>query len=349
VEDQQQQQLVIAFDRADGQETWRTVIHQGGFPSKRELHEKSTHANGTVSCDGKRLFTAFLNSDSIIATAITLDGDIVWQKEVGKFVSKWGYAPSPVLYQSLVIFSADNQGGGYLVAVDAETGAIAWRVARGNSSSYSSPTIAHVGGRDQLLISGGDSVSSYDPASGDRLWKTEAIAEATCGTMVVSGDQVFASGGYPDRETVCLSADGKRLWSNNTRVYEPSMIVVGDKLVAVTDDGIAYGWSIDSGDQLFKQRLGGKFSASPILCNGHVYVSNLQGTTFVFRVDDGFQMISKNRLGDDCYASPAAVGGQLFLRVGLGSGRERREQLVCLAGDETLRETEAGVDVTAKD
>ena len=332
--EQQQQQLVLAVDRANGQEKWRTVIHTGGFQSKRQVHEKSTHANGTLVCNGTALFTAFLNSEAITATAISLDGDILWQKEVGKFVSTWGYAPSPVLYHSLVIIAADNRGGGFLVALDAETGSIAWRIARGNHSSYSSPAIAHVSGRDQLLISGAGAVTSYDPASGEKIWSTPAIAETTCGTIVVSDDRIFASGGYPDRETVCLSADGKKLWSNNTKVYEPSMIVVGNQLVGVTDDGIAYGWSVKDGSQIFKKRLGGKFSASPLLCNGQIYVPNLAGTTFVFKIDEGFEMISKNRLGDDSYASPAAVDGQLFLRIGIGSGRDRREQLVCLADEE---------------
>jgi outer membrane protein assembly factor BamB len=327
--EQQEQQLVLAVDRVSGQEQWRTVIHHGGFHSK--VHEKSTRANGTLACNGEALFTAFLNSRAITATAITLDGDILWQKEVGKFVSVWGYAPSPVLYHSLVIIAADNRGGGCLVALDTETGSIAWRIARGNHSSYSSPAIANVGGLDQLLISGGGAVTSYDPASGEKIWSTPAIAETTCGTIVVSGERIFASGGYPDRETVCLSADGKKLWSNSTKIYEPSMIVVGNQLVGVTDDGIAYGWSVEDGTQIFKKRLGGKFSASPLLCNGQIYAPNLEGTTFVFKVVEEFEMVSKNRLGDDSYASPAAVDGQLFLRIGIGSGRGRREQLVCLA------------------
>ena len=114
------------------------------------------------------------------------------------------------------------------------------------------------------------------------------------------------------------------------------MIVVGKQLVGVTDDGIAYCWSVEDGEQVFKKRLGGKFSASPLLCNGLIYVSNLAGTTFVFKVDEEFEMISKNRLGDESYASPAAVDGQLFLRIGIGSGSDRREQLVCLADEEAM-------------
>ena len=326
-------QSVVCLDRQSGLERWRTVIHQGGFPGRGAVHNKASHANGTIACDGRRLYTAMLNSGAITVTAIDLQGEISWQREVGKFVSKFGYAPSPVLYKSLVIVAADNKGGGYLAAVDGETGEVVWRVGRGTGDSYSSPMVARVGGRDQLLISGNDSVSSYDPATGNRLWQTECIAEATCGTIVVSGDRIFASGGYPESETVCLSADGEHVWSNNKKTYEPSMLVVGDNLLTVNDGGVAICWNAVTGEQLWKQRLDGNFSASPVLVGDTVFVPNLNGDTFVFRAGAKYEAVARNRLGNDCYASPAVSGGDIFLRIGVGKGADRREQVVCIGLD----------------
>ncbi|TWU10059.1 outer membrane biogenesis protein BamB [Novipirellula galeiformis] len=330
IQDPQKQQ-VLAFDGATGKSKWTTDVHTGGFPSERAVHHKATHANGTLACDGVRLYTAFLNSDAIVATALDLDGNVVWQREIGKFVSKFGYAPSPVLYKSLVIFAADNMGGGYLAAVDGESGEIAWRVARGNISSYSSPTVANVGGRDQLLISGCGAVTSFDPASGEKRWSTPCTAEATCGTVVTSADRIFASGGYPEKETTCLSANGEKIWSVRTKAYEPSLVLNDDRLFVVNDEGVAYCWDADTGDVIWRERLGGNFSASPIVCNDVVYVSNLSGETFVFENEkDTFKLISTNQLGDDAYASPAVAESQMFLRVGVDRGTKRHEQLVCL-------------------
>ncbi len=329
---QSEQQIVLAYDRETGEEKWRRVVHEGGFPSQRSMHQKSTHANATVACDGERLFIAFLNSDKIMVSSLDLNGEVLWQKEAGKFVAKFGYAPSPVLYKSLVIVAGDNMGGGYIAGMDGKSGEIAWRIARGDISSYSSPAIVNIGGRDQLLISGCDAVTSYDPATGTQNWRTECIAEATCGTIVATDDRLFASGGYPDKETVCLAAEGKILWSNKTKVYEPSMVLLGDELIGVTDDGIAYCWNAEDGKQVWRERLGGKFSASPIVCNGRVYVSNLQGKTFVFKSTEGnFESIAINSIGSDCYASPAVAEDELFLRVGIGSEKDRTEKLVCLA------------------
>ncbi|MCA9016348.1 MAG: PQQ-binding-like beta-propeller repeat protein [Planctomycetaceae bacterium] len=333
-DDQNQEQMVLAFDRGDGTIKWEKVLHKGGFPSAGELHKKGTNANGTLLTDGERIFAVFLNSGKIIATALDLEGKQLWQQELGAFNSKFGYAPSPLLYKSYVIIAADNRGGGYIAALDRKTGKIAWRISRPAISTYSSPVVAHVGGRDQLLISGCDQVTSFDPATGKEIWSTPCLAEATCGTIVTTDDKIFASGGYPKRETVGLSADGKLLWSDKTKIYEPSMLVDGEQLYGITDDGIAYCWSTETGDVLWKHRLRGSFSASPILCNGLIYVPNLSGETFVFKANKaGFEEVAVNRLGSDCYASPAAADGQLFLRVGTQSGGKRQEELVCIGAD----------------
>ena len=326
-----QQQLIVSFDRVTGREQWRTMIHEGGFPSRRDVHVKATNANSTVASDGRKLFIAMLNSEKIHVTALDLKGNQIWQKEAGAFASKFGYAPSPVLYKSLVIIAADNFGGGYLAAFDKQTGELAWRTARGDASSYSSPSLATVGGRDQLLITGGDRMASYDPATGKLNWKTPCIAEATCGTVLVASDRLFASGGYPDKETLCLSSTGERIWSNRTKVYEPSLVAYEGNVFAINDDGIAYCWTIEDGDLLWRERLGGNFSSSPVICNGNIYVANLSGECFVFRATgESYQQVAKNYLGSDCYASPAFSDGQVVFRVGVGNGNDRREELVCI-------------------
>lgn len=329
--DDAQRQAVMAFDRDNGQPRWTRTIHTGGFPSDRELHPKASNANGTIASDGARLFISFLHDNQIVASALNTGGEILWQTTIGDFVCRFGYAPSPVLYKSLVIIAADNRGGGYLTALDAQTGRVAWRIARGTRDNYSSPVVAHVGGRDQLLISGCDAVTSYDPATGRQNWRTTAVAQSTCGTIVTTADRIFAAGGYPERETACLSASGDVLWTHPTKVYEPSMIVHRDRLVAVNDEGVAFCWQVESGAELWRQRLGGNFSASPIRCGDHIYVSNLEGKTFIFQAGDQYQPIAVNRLGDDCYASPAVSNGELFLRVGYGAGDERVEQLICIS------------------
>ncbi|MCR9295758.1 MAG: PQQ-like beta-propeller repeat protein [bacterium] len=333
--DAEQQQRLLAYDRATGDLIWDQLIHEGNFPSSGESHRKGSNANVTLATDGSRIYAAFLNNRQIIATALDLDGKLVWQQELGAFASQFGYAPSPVLYKSFVLFAADNKGGGFLAALDAESGEIAWKKARAAKNSHSSPLVATVGGRDQLLICGCDEVSSYDPATGEQLWSTPGTATTTCGTMVATDERIFASGGYPQRQTLCLSSAGEVLWSERTKIYEPSMLALDRHLFAVSDDGIAYCWKAENGELAWRERLGGSFSASPVLAGENIYVSDLSGKTYVFRASaDGYEQISINQLGTDCYASPCILPGEILLRVGFGSEPERQEKLVCIRGSE---------------
>ena len=48
--------------------------------------------------------------------------------------------------------------------------------------------MATIGGREQLVISGGGKLTSYDPATGEELWSVDAIAEAV-GVTGLGGGQ----------------------------------------------------------------------------------------------------------------------------------------------------------------
>jgi outer membrane protein assembly factor BamB len=316
-DEQKQTQSVLAFDRESGEPKWAKIIHEGSFPSGREMHAKSTHANGSVACDGERIYTAFLNSGKITATALTLAGEIEWQEVLGAFDSKFGFAPSPIIYKSAVIFAADNGGGGHLSALDRNTGKTVWRKERPRVSTYSSPVIANVGGRDQLLISGARKVVSLDPLTGNPNWSCAGTAEATCGTVVWDNDRIYASGGYPENQTVCIDSKGKKQWSVEQKAYEPSMLAHDGALYCVTDGGIAYCWNGKSGEELWKTRLSGRFSASPVIANGLIYATNDGGVTFVFEASkSSYQEVATNRLGDNAFASPAICSDRIYLRAG---------------------------------
>ena len=76
-------------------------------------------------------------------------------------------------------------------------------------------------------------IASYDPATGRPLWSQPCLTMATCGTVVWDNDTVYASGGYPKRQTVAVKADGSGNipWSNGTKCYEQSMLLYDGHLL----------------------------------------------------------------------------------------------------------------------
>lgn len=330
-EDYYNAQMVLALDRASGEIVWQTTLHGGGFPTAGQLHSKSTNANGTVACDGERLYIAFLNSDAITLSALDLAGDILWQTKVCDFNSHYGHAASACIYESLVIIAAECQGGGGLAALHRETGDIIWRKSR-PGENYSSAVVAHVAGKDQLLLSGNDYVTSFDPLTGETNWNTPGTTSTTCGTMVWDADRVFASGGFPGSQTICIDAStGREVWSNRVKCYEQSMLLADGYLYAFDDNGVAYCWEAATGAEQWKERLGGPVSASLALAGDLIYATNENGTTFVFRADPSrFELVSENRLGDEAFATPTISGGRLYLRVATHAGGGRHEFLYCI-------------------
>ncbi len=327
-------QSVVAFDRKTGKQLWKTDVSTGGFARKN--HNKNTEATPTLACDGERLFASFFHHETIQATALDLNGKKLWQETVGPFnprMFEYGYAPSPTLYRGTVIISAEYDGDSAITALNSQTGKQVWRTKRQSSISFSTPVVAHVAGKDQLLISGQSQVASYDPSNGKQLWTTPGTAAATCGTMVWDGDIVFASGGFPQSETLAVKADGSGtvLWRNNQKCYEESMLAHDGYLYALTGKGILFCWRGSDGKEMWMHRLKGLVSSSPVLAGGNIYQATEDGTCYVFKPNpEKFDPVAENQLGDEAFPSPAVVGNQIFIRTATGDRGNRKEFLYCL-------------------
>lgn len=330
-----QMQSVLAFDRKTGKALWKTDVSVGGFPEKN--HVKNTEATPTVACDGERLFATFFHHETVQCTALDMSGKKVWQKPVNPFnprAFQYGYAPSPTLYRDSVIISAEYDGESAITALDRKSGKQLWRTNRPSMITFSTPVVAHVAGKDQLLISGAGQVASYDPSNGKPLWTTPGTTTATCGTMVWDGDIVIASGGYPVAQTIAVKADGsgKVLWSNQQKCYEQSLLAHDGYVYALNDGGILYCWQASDGKEMWTKRLfTGPTSASPVLVGGNIYWPNEHGTWYIFKPNpQKYESVAENQLGDEGFASPAVVGGQMFVRTATSPGGNRQEWLYCV-------------------
>jgi outer membrane protein assembly factor BamB len=236
-----------------------------------------------------------------------------------------------------VIVAAECFEESYIVAYDRVSGAEVWRTPRTKTISFSSPVVGHVAGKDQLLISGADQVTSYDPADGKKLWSVQGTTLATCGTLVWDGDIVYASGGYPKSQTLAVKADGSGevLWKNSQKCYEQSMLAKDGYLYCLTDGGIAFCWRGSDGEEMWKQRLGGPVSSSPVLAGGHIYQANEHGTHYVFKPNpEKLEIVAENQVGSESFATPSFCGGQIFLRTATREGGKRQEWLYCFGNSQ---------------
>ncbi len=99
--------------------------------------------------------------------------------------------------------------------------------------------------------------------------------------------------------------------------HTPSPLVVGDELYVVSDRGILTCLDAVSGEEVWQERLGGNFSASPLSANGLIYLQSENGETIVFRPRREYEEVSRNRLeGEDVrtFASYGVIDSSFVIR-----------------------------------
>ena len=325
-------QSVICFDRNTGKVLWQTEVHKGGFDTKGNA--KSSLASSTVACDGEKVYINFLNSAAIYTTALSLDGKQIWQTKITDYVLHQGFGSSPAVYGPLLLVSADNKGGaGAIAALKRDSGEVVWKSLRPKLPNYTSPIVLKIAGREQMVFAGCDLVTSFEPLTGKKFWEIKGSTEECVTSTVTDGELIFTSGGYPTNHISAISADGsgKVVWKNNTRVYVPSMLVRDGYLYTVLDAGVAMCWKCSTGEEIWKGRIEGTFSASPVMVGDRIFATSEAGKTYIFAASPkGFELEGENKLGSDVFATPTFCGNRIYMRVAEQRQGKREEALYCI-------------------
>lgn len=317
-------QSLLARNRATGEPLWQTELHRGEF--QKDSHRNNSHASATPAFDGERYFTVFINAGGLWVSAVDTQGEIVWQTRAGEFDSIYGFGMSPCLWGPLVFVCGDNdRPGAFLAALHRQTGAIVWRVRRPYIDTYGTPIVAHVAGRDQLLLGGGGYMMSYDPATGKALWKCKGpTEETTSNTVAFFKDTVYVTGGYPKPYIAMgIRADGSGdvddthvLWTNKRAMsYVPSPLYHDGLLYVLNDDGIITCLDAADGEPIWSQRLGGDYSASPLLLGDRIVLCSEQGLILTIAAGRQYQKLGELELADGMWATPSVGPDGIYVRT----------------------------------
>ena len=338
-------QSVLCFDQDTGKRLWSKVVNEGGFPPK--IHGKNTHASSTVAVADNRVFAVFYHHDSVHGTCLDFDGNQIWQKKIGAYDPDFpfGFGSSPITVGDRFIVSNESKKDSAITAFDVETGDIGWAVERklpkgyktvnGLKISYSTPVVTEIGGSTQLLLSGGNRITSYNPQTGEELWKCPASWDVSCGTMVWDEESnlVIASGGFPTKETLAVKADGsgERVWTTPVKCYEQSLVVVDGYVYGQAEKGIIYCWKVADGTLQWRKRFEGPESAAPVVIGDHILFTSEKGNTLVLKANpEKFEKVRVNHLGDSTFASMAVCNNRIYTRIAKRKGKRLQEYLYCL-------------------
>jgi outer membrane protein assembly factor BamB len=207
--------------------------------------------------------------------------------------------------------------------VNKKTGKVRWRGRRGSSRiAHVTPQILSENGRDQLISSAGDVVQGFDLKTGRRIWTVENSGEGVVPSLVIGDGLIFATSGFGNPAIRAIRTGGKGdvtkthiAWESAEDVTKvPSMLYVRPFLFLVTETGVAKCLRASTGKEIWRERLGGKHSASPIWADGKIYFLSDKGKTTVTADGGEFKVLAENELNEKCVASPAVSQKQIFIR-----------------------------------
>lgn len=315
--------VVEAFRRSDGERLWEYRVRATGeFPS---LHEKHNLATPTPVTDGERVYAWFGNGQ---LAALDMEGRPVWTRHLGieysPFRNQWGHGSSPVLYNDILILQCDHVEDSYLLALDKLTGKELWKADRGDGRiSHSTPLVVPGSrGGDELIVNSSKRIDAYNPATGRLLWQAGGERQTPIPSPVFHGGVIYMSRGYRNSDVMAMRPGGRGdvsasglIWRTASGAsYVPSIVYYQGLLYMTNEVGVVTCAEAETGERVWRKRLGGLFFASPTAGDGKVYMVSETGETFVLKAGREPIILARNDLGERLIASPAISNGRLFLR-----------------------------------
>ena len=328
---------VVCINKESGAIIREEVLFRVAAP--QFCHKFNSYASPTPVIEDGRVYVTFGSPGT--ACLDTKTGAVLWKRT--DFVCNHfrGAGSSPILHDDLLYLNFDGSDFQFVVALDKKTGRTAWKVNRsvdfqdldaaGRPSAdgdfrkgFSTPHIISHEGRALLLSSGAKAHYAYEPATGAEIWRLEERAQHSASSRpLVAHGMVYLQTGFSKGQLLAVKLGGagvlpetQVVWREKKNVpNKPSMIAHEDLIFMVDDVGIASCLEAKTGTMLWRERILGSHSASPIVADGRIYFLSEHGIVSVIAASRTFQKLAENKFSDGFMASPAVSGNALFLRT----------------------------------
>jgi len=342
----------LAIQRANGKLLWSRKIAEG----IRRSHE-SNYASPSAATDGQRVVFFYGNGD---LAAFDLAGNALWrrnlQSDYGDFAFNFTFSSSPTLHRGKLYMQVlqrdvpvhgrgrtDGPIESFVLALEPASGKTIWRQVRPSEAeaesreAYSTPIPFEHDGRFELLITGGDCVSSHNPDTGREFWRWGTWNPGRIGhwrlvpSPVGGGGVVLAcapksgavyalkagKSGTLDDSAIAWKTDRQREVTTDVPTplfYLGDFFVLSDlrrALSRLDPHTGAVKWQIETPGR-------SKYEASPTGADSKLYLMNFAGEVAVIEAQSGkvLQVAAMGEPGDTTTRSSIAVaGGQLFIRT----------------------------------
>jgi len=329
---------VLCLDTADGKTLWKREWDSSPF----RQHSDNSFASATPAADEHGVVALFGSPSRMLLVALDTEGKDMWSLDLGAYVGMHGSGSSPVIVGDVVVLANEQEDPGalptvyrgeaakqpagvsFLIGLDRKSGKERWRIARkSDQAPYTTPCEFRAPGGPLTLVfsSTAHGLTAVDPAAGKIVWEVGKLFKDRCcaspsagAGLVIAGDGLGSRGTH--QMAVRPTADGA------TVAYEikkptpqvPSPLIVGDLLFLWNDDGWVACYKTATGEQIWREKVGGAFYGSPVCTGKRIYCISRKGEVAVIAAADKYELLGKVSLGEPSYTTPAIAGGRMYIR-----------------------------------
>lgn len=291
-------------------------------------HPLNSYATPTPFAEEGRLYVHF----GVHGTACidTKTGKKVWERRDMECNHFRGPAASPIVVGENLVVQFDGYDQQYVVALNKDTGKTAWKHTRAfdygtdngdRKKAYGTPSLIEVAGSPQLICPAAVATEALDPETGKVIWT------AYHGGMNVSSRPIYNNGLlYLANGMGLLAAVNPRgegditdniQWSTTKGApKKSSVLIVGDQLYSVSDQGVLTCMNANTGKTIWSERLGGgEYAASPLYADGRIYLFSMEGKFTVIEYGDEYEEVASGEFPAGFMASAAVKGESIILRT----------------------------------
>jgi outer membrane protein assembly factor BamB len=332
------QDAVLALDK-NGKQLWLTKM---GPESPARHRTLGSSCNASPVTDGKGIFARFRSGRVV---ALDMDGKLRWQMDLverfGPEELYWDQGSSPMITGDLLIISRMHHGESFVAAFDKQTGKQRWlqkrnyQVPAENDNGYSTPLAFNYKGKPAILLWGADHLTAHSVADGSVLWECGGfnpkgtVNWPAIATPVIQNGMVIVPVGRDDRPGQArlhgIRMDGSgdvtathRAWQReDVGVFCSTPVEYKGRIFLLRHRGGVVCVDPATGKTIWENafpRSSSSFYSSPVIANGVLYAAREDGTIFAARVEDQFELLSENAMGERTVASPVPANNTLLIR-----------------------------------
>jgi outer membrane protein assembly factor BamB len=329
--------FAMAVDRRTGKVLYDLKLFHVEKP--QFAHSFNSYASPTPAIEPDRVYVTFGSPGT--AAIDTRTGKVLWERRDIECNHFRGAGSSPVIFEDLLLMHFDGSDRQFVVALDKKTGRTVWRTERSIDfqdlgpdgkpqaegdfrKAFATPHVIPVAGRPVFVSVGSKAAYGYDPRTGKELWRIEERSNHSASPRPIAAHGlVYYTSGWASGQLLAVRPDGSGDATNSHVVWratqgvpkKPGIIVLDDLIFMVNDVGILTCLEAKTGETVWKGRIEGTYSASPIAGAGRVYFFSEDGKTTVIEAGRELKILAENQLDDGFMASPAVDGRALILRT----------------------------------